>query len=660
MKNFVLLFFLVTARMAVAQTCTGGLGPPIIHADFGQGFGFGPALGNGITNLSYVQNTCPEDGQYTITNYSGACFNSTWVVLGQDHTGNQAGRFMLINADYKPSDFYVQTVIGLCPGTSYQFSAWVQNVSAEPGQILPNITFRIENTDGTVLATYTTGDVVYQSPAKWVQYAVYFTIPPGVSSVVLRMTNNAAGGIGNDFALDDIQFRAAGPAIIPTAEGYPTDTIPLCYHDQPVVRINADVENCYVSQQLQWQESGDSGKTWKDIPGEVSTTLLRGATPAGFYLYRLVAAQAGNLGTSCEVFSNPIAISVIPDALPAVSIASAYPAICLGLPTQFTATPVDGGTAPQYQWMVNGVPAGTDSFGFTAVSLLGGEAVVCTMTSNAACAQNPTVVSNTLSLPGVAVPVQHVGIDASAIAICQDSLVLFTAKPDNGGASPGYQWKVNGVNAGVGPTLSDAGLNNGDVVNCIMTGSLTCSQPVEADPGVTMTVYPLPVVVLDSVVVIAGGSGVRLLPQITGDVATYSWTPVAGLDNPTAATVVASPGSTTEYRLYVVTNEGCHSTASELVEVYYPLKMPGAFSPNGDGRNDVFRVPASFPVAMRYLAVYNRAGARMFYTANAGAGWDGRFNGLSQPAGTYVWELEFENPLTKKVEKRMGTVVLIR
>jgi gliding motility-associated-like protein len=193
-----------------------------------------------------------------------------------------------------------------------------------------------------------------------------------------------------------------------------------------------------------------------------------------------------------------------------------------------------------------------------------------------------------------------------------------------------------------------------------MTGSLVCSQPVAADAAVTMTVYPLPVIRMDSVVVIGGGSGIRLEPVITGDVVNWNWSPGSGLDNAGVAEPFASPAATTRYQLYVVTAEGCHTSASELVEVYYPLKMPGAFTPNGDGRNDVFRVPPQTPATIRYLAVYNRQGVRVFFSATVGAAWDGRYNGIAQPAGGYVWVLVFENPLTKKEEERMGTVVLVR
>ncbi|HXB05462.1 MAG TPA: gliding motility-associated C-terminal domain-containing protein, partial [Puia sp.] len=430
---------------------------------------------------------------------------------------------------------------------------------------------------------------------------------------------------------------------------------------QSAMLFNAAVESCYPSQQLQWQASLDKGGSWSNIGGATNGNYSRSPTGAGQFEYRLLVAQAGNIGvTSCEVASRPIVVDVVPKPAPAVSITASSPAACIGVPVHFSATPVDGGDAPNYQWMVNGGPAGQDSTGLTLPSPAGGLVVKCIMVSDAVCVQVPQVGSNVLTLPSVPVPVQSLGISASATTICQDSLVKFVAQPGNGGATPAYQWQVDGINVGQGSVFSTTGLSDGDVVSCIMTGSLTCSQPVSADPPVKMTVYPLPVVSLDSAVVIAAGSSIRLDPVVTGDIGRFVWSPEAGLDNPTIADPVAGPVGTTLYQLYVETKEGCHATASELVEIYYPLRMPGAFSPNGDGRNDVFRVPPVTPVTIRSLAVYNRQGLRVFYTTDVGAGWDGRFGGISQPAGTYVWELVFTNPVTKKMEARKGTVVLVR
>ncbi|HEY4334238.1 MAG TPA: gliding motility-associated C-terminal domain-containing protein, partial [Puia sp.] len=480
--------------------------------------------------------------------------------------------------------------------------------------------------------------------------------------VVLKMNNNAPGGNGNDVAIDDITFRTAGSSVTLSSPGYAGDSIQVCDYGQSGIVFNAAVESCYPSQQLQWQESVNGGSSWQDIGGAVATSLARNTTAAGRFEYRLLVAQAGNIGiSSCEVASSPMVVDVVRLPAPAVTISASLATICLGLPVTFTAAPVDGGNSPDYQWMVNGQPAGTDSSGFTTSLLVNGDAVQCVMQSDAVCVLQPVASSNVLAEPAVPVPVTGVSFAASATAVCKDSLVQFAAKPENGGDAPSFQWTVNGVLAGGNSSLFTTSLlNDGDVVNCVMTGSLTCSQPVSASPAVKMTVYPLPTIALDSVVVIASGASVRLEPVVTGDIRRTVWTPGLGLDDSLVLTPLATPRVTTAYRLYVETVNGCHVSATERVEVYYPLQMPAAFSPNGDGRNDVFRVPPATPVKIRSLAVFNREGLRVYYTEDVGAGWDGRFDGVLQPAGTYVWELAFISPLTNRVEERKGTVILVR
>jgi gliding motility-associated-like protein len=614
--------------------------------------------------MTYQTADCPEDGYYTIASHTSNCYNGSWWNLGQDHTGNQAGYFMLINASYQPSDFFVDTVKGLCSGTNYQFAAWILNLVSTPGEIEPNITFKIEKTDGTVLQSFSTGNIPSTNGPIWVQYAFYFNTPPGISNVVLRMTNNAPGGIGNDLCLDDITFRAAGPSILAGITGYPTDSVSVCANVQTMLALGATVESCYPSQIEQWQQSTDGGGTWSDIPGATGDNWSRSPSPPGNFVYRLAVAQAGNLGNSaCQVVSPPIAIDILPVPSPAVTIGDSSSLACVGAQVNFVATPVGGGPQPSYQWTVDGQPAGTGTSTLTSTFPAGSVTVSCAMTSNDVCAVNPFVQSNTLTLNIIPIPPTGVSVAASATQVCQDSLVTFTATPVNGGTSPGFQWQVNGVDAGVGSTsatFTDGGLQNGDIVNCIMTGSLTCSQPVEAVTPVAMTIYPLPVIVLDTATVIAGGASVQLQPAISGNISSLNWTPAEGLSDAAVASPIASPVETTAYTLNVVTVDGCRASATEKVKVYYDLKMPMGFTPNGDGHNDVFRVPPSVPVILYRLAVYNRQGAMVFYTRDTGTGWDGTFEGKAQPAGVYVWSIEYQNPVTKRVEMQKGTVVLVR
>jgi gliding motility-associated-like protein len=670
MKKLVIALLILSCRVAVAQTCTGGLGDPIVDISFGSGTGFGAALAPGITNMTYIQDPCPSDGYYTIVNRTSGCFGNTWLNVASDHTGNPNGYFMLINASYQPSDFYVQTISGLCAGTTYQFAAWILNMAAFTGQILPNITFTIEGTDGTVLGSYTTGNIPALTTITWIQYALYFNTPPGVSTVVLRMTNNATGGNGNDLAIDDITFRAAGPSILVTGSaGFSDDSISLCQPDPRTIVFAATVQNCYPTAVYQWQQSTDGGADWTDIPGATATAYLRGQTGVGSYQYRLTVAQAGNIGISaCEVASEPATVQVIATPSPAVTIESDTNSICAGMPVIFTANPTDGGNGPVYQWMVDGSVAGTGA-SYTSSTLASTDVVTCELTSNASCVLTPTALSNPLSITVNPNVLTAVDITGSANNICQDSVVVFTATPFNGGSDPSYQWAVNGAAQGSNSAVfPDPGLNNGDIVNCTMTGSIVCSSPVTASQPITMTVYPMPVVQLTPDTVIAGGQSVRLNPMVglpinsglVDSIAVWQWGPATWLDNPAIPDPLATPEASITYELTATTSFGCRASAKEIVGVFYSVQMPGAFSPNGDGHNDLFRVPPQVPISVMHLVVYNRLGALVFSTSNVGVGWDGRFNGRAQPTGEYVWVLDYENPLSKKMETAKGTVMIVR
>ena len=481
--------------------------------------------------------------------------------------------------------------------------------------------------------------------------------------MILVMSNNALGGDGNDLALDDITFRAAGPGITMNGSaGFMDDSIALCQNDTRTIVLDPTVENCYASPVYQWQLSTDGENTWSNIPGATAILYSRPPSGVGNYDYRLTVAQLGNIGiSSCTVASTPAVVSVIPTPSPAVNITASTDSACAGRPVSFSAQPTDGGNGPFYQWMVNGVDVGSDIDTYLSSSLSSSDVVSCTLTSNAACVLTPIAVSNSLSVTVTPEPVTSVDIAASAAGVCQDSVVVFTATPFNGGLAPTYQWTVNGNNMGSNAAVfSDGALNNGDVVSCIMTSSLTCASPVTAPQPVTMTVYPLPIIVLSPDTVIAGGQSVVLSPAITGNIASYQWTPASYLDNPGVPDPLATPPGNITYQLQVVSADGCKAAASETVDVFYSVQMPGAFTPNGDGRNDLFRVPPLVPITIKSLSVYNRQGLLLFSTSNKGVGWDGTYSGHPQPSGVYVWEMEYDNPLTKRVEFVKGTVLLVR
>lgn len=289
-----------------AQLCNGSLGDPAVNITFGSGSG-GDSGYTPANAYTYTSSICPDDGFYTITKSTSGCFGNTWHTVNNDHTGN--GAFMLVNASFTPGDFFVTTVTDLCPNTTYEFAVWVMNVLFQSG-IKPNLTFKIESPDGIVLQEFSTGDIAETTQAQWKQYGFYFVTPLNNPVIVLRITNNAPGGIGNDLALDDITFRPCGPIITSSIQNNP-DTVDICEGNTNQYTFTSDVSSAYISPVYQWQISTDSGKTWLDIPGANSLSYLRMPTGPGRHGYRITVTEQNSANIlSCRIASNNLVINV--------------------------------------------------------------------------------------------------------------------------------------------------------------------------------------------------------------------------------------------------------------------------------------------------------------------------------------------------------------
>jgi gliding motility-associated-like protein len=147
---------------------------------------------------------------------------------------------------------------------------------------------------------------------EWNQYGFYFTTPPSNAQIVLRITNNAPGGIGNDIALDDITFRPCGPKISASIQGN-SDTVNVCEGKAGFYTFNADISSAYQSPAYQWQLSTDKGTSWKDISGATGATYKEKPAAPGSYWYRLAVLEAKDLGIlGCRIASNAVVINIHP------------------------------------------------------------------------------------------------------------------------------------------------------------------------------------------------------------------------------------------------------------------------------------------------------------------------------------------------------------
>ncbi len=114
-------------------------------------------------------------------------------------------------------------------------------------------------------------------------------------------------------------------------------------------------------------------------------------------------------------------------------------------------------------------------------------------------------------------------------------------------------------------------------------------------------------------------------------------------------------------RLIVESDKNCFDTASSFIKVVYNcyIAVPSAFTPNQDGLNDYLYPLNAYKATQLQFRVFNRWGQPVFQTTDWTKKWDGTVNGNQQPAGTYVWMLEFTDESGTRVFKK-GTTVLIR
>jgi gliding motility-associated-like protein len=90
------------------------------------------------------------------------------------------------------------------------------------------------------------------------------------------------------------------------------------------------------------------------------------------------------------------------------------------------------------------------------------------------------------------------------------------------------------------------------------------------------------------------------------------------------------------------------------------LYVPNAFTPNSDGKNDVFKVAGYDNLSSFHFRIYNRWGAQVFFSSLPENGWNGFLNGQPQPQGVYVWILEYKKKYNQESFLQKGTVTLIR
>lgn len=310
------------------------------------------------------------------------------------------------------------------------------------------------------------------------------------------------------------------------------------------------------------------------ISGAISSTYTTGTLANGDVITCQVTSNAP-CASPATAISTGITMTVTPSLVPEinVTITSGTASICVGESVTFSASSVNGGNGPVYQWQLNGANVGTNATTHTAPVLANGDVVTCILTSNATCASPTTITSSiiTISVSPMTNPTVSIAITSGTNPTCMGVPVTFNATSTNGGLVPVYQWKINGVSTVIGTSYTPTSLANNDVITCTVTSNASClSTTTATSAGTTIALIPSPPPTV-AVAITTGtnpscyGSSATFTatPANAGTGPAYQWllngNPISGAQSSTYTPPTIADGSI--FSCNVISNSTCPGTA---------------------------------------------------------------------------------------------------
>jgi len=536
-----------------------------VNGDFGSGSTLaGPVLGTNVTGYGYSLPSCnaPNDGFYSIANTTdcngaaaGGNIFGTWII-SDDHTpGDTGGYMMVVNASHNPDVVVEQTILNLCPNTQYNFTAYVRNL-IDPAyyatHIYPNFSFLI---DGVI--QHITGNI---TNPNWNQVGFSFKTGPTVNQAIFSIRNNAPGGNGNDWLIDDITVNKCPLNIVLSGQtvaclGATNETITASVTDP-----NAEHD------WYKWQESVDNGATWQDVTGilqgtYVGTTMnvtinlptpIVSALSGKQYRIRMATTSATVDDAQCSVISQitqvivpPVVVSVTPPQT-----------ICAGQSATLTATG-SGGTAPYTYTWTNTAATGSP------ISVTPATTTVYTVTARDVdnCSATATTSVTVTPVPVASATAQTI-CSGNSFSVTPTSNIVgttytWTASLQSGTAS-GFSNQASAVSGPISQTLT-----NTSTTSAVVRYTVTPYNGICAGANFTfdVTVRPAIVITNPGPQTICSGTAFSRTPTSNIAGTTYTWsaaittTPTSGTITGFSNNAVASAAPITQ----TLTNSGTTS-----------------------------------------------------------------------------------------------------
>jgi len=514
------------------------------------------------------------------------------------------------------------------------------NISGTQTSNVPSANFAANDSNVCAGSVVSFSDLSTNLPSSWT-----WSISPATFSY--------SGGTSSSSQNPQVQFNGSGlynvTLTATNSSGTSTEIkngfIQVEANLNPTVQISANASSWCSGQNAIFTASPTEGGSspsyqWKVNGSNIGTnsaTFSSSSLAQGDAISVVMTSSSPCLNSTTAT-SNIINASITTTVLPTVSISTATTTICAGSNASFSANISNGGSAPTYQWKVNGNNVGTNSNSYSSSALANGDQVSLEVISNATCASTNPGVSNTLNMQVNLNLNPAVQISANASSWCSGQNAIFTASPTAGGSSPSYQWKVNGSNVGTNSaTFSSSSLAQGDAVSAVMTSSGPCLNSTTATSNTinaTITAPVLPTVSISTAsTTLCAGSNASFSANISngGGAPTYQWkvngNNVGTNSNSYSSSTLANGD---QVSLEVISNATCASTSpgvsNTLNMVVRPLPvittMSPPFAPLCLGDSLVLSATVNNNGISGSLTAWSGPGVQngVFYASLAGAG----------------------------------------
>ncbi|HVT86085.1 MAG TPA: gliding motility-associated C-terminal domain-containing protein [Chitinophagaceae bacterium] len=501
------------------------------------------------------------------------------------------------------------------------------------------------------------GSYSWTVPAGW-------TINSGGSSNILNVTaGNTGGSITVHEANGCADLRDTIPVTTtpPTVAGQVTNNNTVCSGtNSSTLTLNGETGNI-----LNWISSTD-GVSWTPIANTTNTYTAQNLTATTQF-----AAVVQN-GNTCNIDSSAVATVTVDPKSVGGTLAPSTSSFCLGQSTNSLLS-LSGNTGSVVNWQqstdainwINLAPANTNSF--YNVNSINTTTYYRTIVQSGVC---PADTSAVATLNFVNVPYPDANINPPGASICYGQSVSLNATINIG---TNYSWTHSN-------TLQNQG--TGFVSTVPYNINATAYPPGTTDYVLTVTNAGCPNIFMDTfhvavsprIIVFAGNdtsivAGQLLQLNATTNTPTaniFNWTPGTGLNFTNISNPVANLGPEAgNYITYIVRatdSAGCYAEDDIKVTIFKTgpdIFVPSAFTPNGDGKNDIIKPICVGIAQLNYFRIYNRWGQLVYSTSQMGQGWDGTIGGSLQATGNFVYMAQGID-YTGKVIFRKGNVVLIR